>query len=298
MAWTEHNIPDQSGRTVVITGANSGLGKRAATVLSAKGARVVLACRDPERGAATAAEVGGELVTLDVADLSSVRAAARRIRESCADRVDVLINNAGVTMRPLRRTVDGFESIFGTNHLGHAALTWQLMPALRDRVVTVSSIAHRGNGLDLDDPNFERRPYRMNQAYSQSKLANLVFTLELDRRLREAGSPVRSIAAHPGMTDTELFPNAMRTRGKLALRASRVLNKLITQSTEQGTLPLLYAAAADEAEGGAYYGPGAPLEIAGKVSTAKATATARDRSVGARLWAVTAELTGVTPDPA
>lgn len=295
--WTERDIVDQTGRTVVITGANSGLGLRAATVLAGRGARVIMACRNVERSAPVAASVGAELVSLDLTDLSSVAAAAEDIRERTGDHVDVLINNGGITLPPFRRTVDGFESVFGTNHLGHAALTWQLMPALRERVVTVASIAHRLKGLDLDDPNFERRPYRMNQAYSQSKAANLIFAIELDRRLRAVGSPVRSIAAHPGMTNTDLFPNAMRSRGKLLVAASRALNAMITQSVERGTVPVLFAAAAEEAAGGGYYGPSGPFELAGGVAEARKSKTAADASTGKALWELSARLTGVTPNP-
>jgi protochlorophyllide reductase len=298
LGWTESDIGDQTGRTVVVTGANSGLGLRAATVLAGRGARVIMACRSAERSAPVAAKLGAELVTLDLADLSSVAGAAKGIRERTGDRVDVLINNGGITLAPLRRTADGFESIFGTNHLGHAALTWQLMPALRERVVTVSSIAHRLKGLDLDDVNFERRRYRMNHAYSQSKAANLIFAIELDRRLRAAGSPVRSIAAHPGMTDTELFPNALRSRGKLLVTAGRAVNAVITQSPEKGTLPVLYAAVAEDAVGGGHYGPSGPFELAGAVAEARSSSAATDTENGNALWELSARLTGVAPTPA
>lgn len=289
---------------MLITGANSGLGLRAAVVLAGKGARVLMGCRSLERGRRALAEVGSpeaELVELDLADLSSVRATAATVRERTGDRLDVLMNNAGITGTPFGRTADGFESQFGTNHLGHAALTWLLMPALRNgaeaRVVTVSSIAHRGPGLDLDDPNFEHRTYRAHLAYAQSKRANLIFAFELDRRLRAAGSSVRSIAAHPGMTNTELFPNALKNRGRLAVKASRVFNAIATQSVDAGTLPQLYAATSPTAQGGEYYGPGGPFEIAGKVGRARPNPKATDEGTGRRLWELTAELTGVTPDP-
>ncbi|TDD56852.1 SDR family NAD(P)-dependent oxidoreductase [Kribbella antibiotica] len=302
--WTERDIPDQTGRTILITGANSGLGLRSAVVLAGKGARVLLGCRSPERGQQALAEVNSpyaELVALDLADLTSVRAAADSVRERSGDRLDVLMNNAGITGVPFGRTADGFESQFGTNHLGHAALTWLLMPALRNgtdaRVVTVASIAHRGRGLDLDDPNFERRTYRAHLGYAQAKRANLVFALELDRRLRAAGLPIRSVAAHPGMTNTELFPNALKSRGALAVKASRVINALITQPLAPGTLPQLYAATSPDVQGGGYYGPAGPLEIRGKVAPAKPTAKAADETTGRRLWELTAELTGITPDP-
>src|SRR3954452_4709068 len=189
--WTEADIPDQSGRTVLITGANSGLGLHSARTLAAKGARVLIACRSAERGAEALRSVGAlaqtrpELVQLDLADLESVRRAAAGVRESTGDTLEVLINNAGVMAPPKSRTTDGFELQFGTNHLGHAALTWLLMPALRGgtapRVVTLSSMAARGGRIDIADPNFEQRRYSPDAAYRQSKLANQVFALELDR---------------------------------------------------------------------------------------------------------------------
>jgi protochlorophyllide reductase len=301
LSWTERDLADQSGRTVVITGANSGLGFRAATVLGEHGARVLLACRSRERGEAAVRKVrGGELVLLDLADLSSVRAVAAEIRERSGDRLDILINNAGITWPPLRRTAEGYESTFATNHLGHAALTWLLMPALRRgreaRVVHVASIAARIGMLDPGDPNFHHRRYTGGTAYAQSKQANLIFALELDRRLRATGDRVRSLAAHPGMTDTELFPNSMRHRGRLMLGTSRVLNSLITQRVEAGTLPVLYAAAAPDAQG--YYGPAGRFEIRGGVGPAKIPKAAADQTMARRLWELTAELTGVTPDPA
>jgi NAD(P)-dependent dehydrogenase (short-subunit alcohol dehydrogenase family) len=187
--WTETDIPDQTGRTVVITGANSGLGLRSAEVLAAKGARVLMACRSPERGADALRRVlagGGkaELVALDLADLSSVRAAAADIRERTGDAVDVLMNNAGVMATPRGWTADHFETQFGTNHLGHAALTWLLMPALRTqpgaRVVTLSSLAHKMGDLQVADPNYEARRYSAWPAYGQSKLANVNFTLTVN----------------------------------------------------------------------------------------------------------------------
>jgi protochlorophyllide reductase len=181
--WTANDIPDQTGRTVLITGANSGLGLAAAGLLADRGARVLMACRSPERGKEALRTVGGtaELVKLDLADLGSVREAAEDVRARTGDRLDVLMNNAGVMMTPKQRTADGFELQFGTNHLGHAALTWLLMPALRTvpgaRVVTLSSMAARPGRVDLADPQFEHRRYQPNTAYSQAKLANLMFAL-------------------------------------------------------------------------------------------------------------------------
>ncbi|WP_020495349.1 oxidoreductase [Sciscionella marina] len=301
MSWSEREVGDQSGRTFVVTGANSGLGLRVAQVLGEHGARVLLACRSESRGAQAVRRVpGGELVRLDVAELSSVHSAAGEIRDRVGDRLDGLVNNAGITWPPLRRTTEGFESTFATNHLGHAALTWLLMPALRGaeaaRVVHVSSISASGGGLDLEDPNYQRRPYRAYTAYMQSKQANLLFALELDRRLRAAGESVRSVAAHPGMTRTELFPNATRSGGPRATALLRALNPLIAQSVEGGALPLLRAATAGD--GGEYYGPSGPLEIRGGTGRARIPRSAAHPETARRLWNLTAELTGVEPDPA
>jgi protochlorophyllide reductase len=301
-AWGEDEIPDQGGRTVVITGANSGLGLRAATVLAGKGARVLLACRSRERGERAATAVGGELVQLDLSDLASVRAAAADIRDRTGDQVDLLIDNAGIPAGRLRRTADGHESIFATNYLGHAALTWLLMPALRRgrsaRVVAVSSIAHRGKGFDVEDPGFERRRFRMAYAYSQSKLALLMFSVELQARLRAAGSPVLSVAAHPGFTGTDIGAAGARNQGLGAFaRPLNAITKALSQSVPEGTLPVLYAATAPAVQGGDYYGPRKVGEFFGGVGRARIDARAEDRTLRARLWARTAELTGVRPDP-
>src|SRR5437763_4312447 len=229
---TEADIPDQSGRTVLVTGANSGLGLRAAEVLAGKGARVLMACRSPERGETALRAVtrnGGkaELVELDLADLGSVRTAAQRVRELTGDQLDVLMNNAGVMATPKRTTKDGFELQFGTNHLGHAALTWLLAPALRARpaarVVTLSSTAARPGRIDLADPNFEHRRYGAASGYYQAKLANLVFAMELDRRARAAGLALGSVAAHPGLTATNLATNMAHAHGRALGRAIDVL---------------------------------------------------------------------------
>jgi protochlorophyllide reductase len=300
--WSGDDIGDQKGRTVVVTGANSGLGLRAATVLAAKGARVLLACRSRERGERAAVAVGGELVLLDLADLDSVRAAAAEIRDRTGDRVDLLIDNAGIPAGRLRRTAAGHESIFATNYLGHAALTWLLMPALRTggsaRVVTVSSIAHRGKGFDAEDPNFERRRFRMAHAYSQSKLAGLMFALELQERLRAEGSPVVSLAAHPGFTGTELGAAGARNQGLGAVaRPLNALTKALSQSVPEGTLPVLYAATAPDVRGGDYYGPRRFGEFFGGVGRARIDPRAQDQVLRARLWDRTAELTGIHPDP-
>jgi NAD(P)-dependent dehydrogenase (short-subunit alcohol dehydrogenase family) len=301
--WTEADIPDQTGRTVLVTGANSGLGLRTAEVLSGKGARVLLACRSPERGQRALERVlahGGkaELVELDLADLSSVRRAAQTVRESTGDALDVLVNNAGVMAVPLGRTTDGFERQFGTNHLGHAALTWLLMPALRGRtdarVVTVASLAHQAGRVDLADPNYEVRRYSAWRAYCQSKLANLLFARELDRRSRD----VTSVAAHPGLTATELSTNMARAQRNPLMTVGAKISDFVSQSVEMGTLPQLYAATSPHVRGGGYYGPDGFRGMRGNPAEADSTAASKDELAAARLWDLTAELTGITPDPA
>jgi len=307
--WSEADIPDLSGRTMVVTGANSGLGARSSVVLADKGARVLLACRSAERGAATVAAIaerGGkaELVLLDLADLASVRAAAERIRELSGDQLNLLMNNAGVMMTPKSTTKDGFELQFGSNHLGHAALTWLLMPALRgtpgSRVVTLSSLVAQRGKIDLADPNFTRRRYGPQAAYGQAKLANAVFAKELDRRLRAAGADVASMAAHPGITATELSANMARSRtgiARTALGFFGSLTNIFAQDVKTGTLPQLYAATAPEAEGGQYYGPGGFAQMYGSPKAVRLLPAMQDETTGAGLWALTAELTGVQPDP-
>ncbi|GAA4554645.1 oxidoreductase [Amycolatopsis samaneae] len=312
--WTEADIPEQTGRTVLVTGANSGLGLRTAEVLAGKGARVLLACRSPERGeraldlvrrAATGASP--ELVPLDLADLASVRAAAASVRELTGDALDVLVNNAGLMATARGVTADGFETQFGTNHLGHAALTWLLLPALRGgrdaRVVTLSSVAAAGGGLSVTDPNFEHRRYNPGIAYAQSKLANQMFAIELDRRLRAAGESVISVAAHPGYVGTGLSSGMARSyRNPLLSRSILAVNRagelLFAMRPAQGTLPQLYAATAPGVEGGDYIGPHGIGGLRGYPAKGRPFAAARDATTGRALWELTARLTGVTPDPA
>lgn len=302
------DIPDQAGHTVLVTGANSGLGLQTATVLAGRGATVLLACRDPQRGRAALdlvrARSGGvdaTLIQLDLADLSSVRKAADEVGAITGNRLDALVNNAGVMASPLRRTADGFELQIGTNHLGHAALTWLLAPALVPgaRVITVSSLAHRSGGLDVEDLNWEQRRYNTAAAYSASKLANLLFTFELDRRTRNAGRDLLAVAAHPGLTDTELVPNIarMHSAGPLA-HLVRWGNKLVSQGVTTGALPQLYAATAADVRGGEYFGPTSLGQTRGAPGRVAASQAARDQHTARLLWERTAQLTGVTPDPA
>jgi protochlorophyllide reductase len=311
--WSEHDIPDQTGTTVLITGANSGIGLRTARVLAEHGARVLLACRSADRGrtalrTVTDAVPGAEaeLLSLDLADLGSVRAAAGLVRTMTEDHLDVLVNNAGVMMTPRRTTADGFELQLGTNHLGHAALTWLLMPALRTRpgarVVTLSSPAARIGRVDVGDLNFEHRRYLPTTAYAQAKLANLMFTLELDRRARRAGLDLVSVAAHPGYTGTSLVANMAGSReGPLAdlIRFfGEIGTRFVAQSIPAGALPTLYAATSPDVRGGDYYGPDGPLELRGHPGRAHIPRVAWDAGVSTALWDRTSALTGVAPDPA
>ncbi|WP_394621879.1 oxidoreductase [Lentzea sp. JNUCC 0626] len=291
--WTEADIPDQTGRTVLVTGANSGLGLRTAQVLAAKGAHVLMGCRSVQRGDAARLSVPGsaEVLELDLADLASVRAAAGKV-----EKLDVLVNNAGIMAVPNGRTADGFERQFGTNHLGHAALTFLLLPVLRRspdaRVVTVSSLMHQYGRMNLDDPNWERRSYSARGAYSQSKLANLLFMRELQRRSPD----VTSVAAHPGMTATDLANNMADAHKSAVMRAGSKFFGLFSQSVEMGTLPQLFAATSPDAHGGAYYGPGGFNSLWGYPATSGMTAAARDDLAANRLWELTIKLTGIAPD--
>ncbi|WP_314223935.1 oxidoreductase [Streptomyces zaehneri] len=293
--WNTTDIPDQTGRTAVVTGANSGLGLATVEALARAGAHVVLAVRDPRRGEAAAAAVPGsvEVRRLDLADLSSVREFAAGWRGD----LDLLINNAGVMNVPEARTKDGFETQFGTNHLGHFALTNLLLPHVTDRVVVLSSGAHRMPGsprihfgnLDLTGE------YTPMAAYSQSKLANLLFTLELQRRLGEAGSPVRALAAHPGWAATNLQGHDASFLRRLFMRLG---NRLVAQDSRAGALPTLYAAVRD-LPGASYVGPDGLFEMRGAPTLVGRSPAASDPAAALRLWTVSEELTGVTfPEPA
>src|SRR3954465_14957151 len=255
--WTIADIPPQTGRTAVITGANSGLGLATARALAAAGARVVLAVRDTARGDAAAAGLDGdvEVRRLDLASLASVRAFA----DGWTGDLDILINNAGIMAVPQGTTADGFELQFGTNHLGHFPLTHLLLPHVPDRVVTGSSGAHRIGRMHLDDLNWEQRRYDRWRAYGQTKLSNLLFTRELQRRLTAAGSTVRAVAAHPGYASTHLQDH---TGSRVNHMVMGVGNRLLAQSDEMGALPTLYAATQD-IPGDAFVGPDGFLEQRG-----------------------------------
>ncbi|ALV37478.1 oxidoreductase [Streptomyces sp. CdTB01] len=288
--WNVNDIPDQTGRTAVVTGANSGLGIATVEALAGAGAHVVLAVRDPARGTAAAARVNGnvEVRRLDLADLSSVREFAAQWQGD----LDLLVNNAGVMNIPESATKDGFETQFGTNHLGHFALTNLLLPHLTDRVVTVSSGAHRMPGsprIHFDNLNLTGE-YAPMKAYSQSKLANLLFTLELQRRLEASGSSVRALAAHPGWAATNLQSHDGSALRRLLMRFG---NRFIAQDNRAGALPTLYAAVQD-LPGASYVGPDGLGEMRGAPALVGRSAAASDPATARRLWDVSEELTGVT----
>ncbi|QKW14101.1 SDR family NAD(P)-dependent oxidoreductase [Verrucosispora sp. NA02020] len=292
--WTTANIPDQRGRVAVVTGANTGLGYETAKALAARGASVVLAVRDVTKGQQAAARIAGDVTVqaLDLTSLDSVRSTAGELR-SRLDRIDLLINNAGVMYTPKQTTRDGFELQFGTNHLGHFALTGLLLDLMRpvpgSRVVTVSSVGHRIRAdIHFDDLHWERSYGRV-AAYGQSKLANLMFTYELQRRLAPHGTTV-AVAAHPGMSSTELARNSPP-----ALRLPLTwLAPLITQSPAMGALPTLRAATDPAVLGGQYYGPGGRNEVMGHPRLVTSSPKSYEVAVQKRLWAVSEDLTGVT----
>jgi NAD(P)-dependent dehydrogenase (short-subunit alcohol dehydrogenase family) len=303
--WSVESIPDLTGQVVIVTGATSGIGYEAALVLAGKGAETILAVRDTGRGDACAARIRAAhrdakltVSALDLANLASVRDFAERISDTLP-RINVLLNNAGLGLQPTRgTTADGFERQFGTNHLGHFALTGRLIPALLraplPRVVTIASIAHRRGKIDFDDLQTER-PYDGRKAYGESKLANLMFALELDRRARNAGSRLASIAAHPGVASTGFV--AATQMGGLKVKIGELAIGLLGQSAARGALPGLYAATMPDVEGGQYWGPDGLMEIRGNPRLATLAPQATDKAVWSRLWSVSEELTGVTFPP-
>jgi NAD(P)-dependent dehydrogenase (short-subunit alcohol dehydrogenase family) len=297
--WDAKDIPDQSGRTAVVTGANSGLGLVTARELARAGAGVVMACRNLDKGHAAVDEVRAavpdaqiQLDELDLASLASVRAFADRFKTT-HDGLDLLINNAGVMAPPRRRTADGFELQFGTNHLGHFALTNALLEKMEGRedarVVTLSSTVHKMGRINFDNLNGDRHYFRWN-AYGQSKLANLLFMLELDRRLRGSGSTVKSLAAHPGYAATNLQSAAAPMLDRLAMKVSTAV---IAQDDEMGALPILFAATEPGLEGGTYVGPDGFQEQRGHPKIVQPSGRARDPETARRLWEVSERMTAV-----
>jgi NAD(P)-dependent dehydrogenase (short-subunit alcohol dehydrogenase family) len=299
--WSLTDIPDLTGRTAVVTGANSGIGFRTAVELARRGAEVTLAARDRERGATALGRLRAEvpdaaaaLAALDLAGLDSVRAFAEAYQP---DGLDLLVNNAGVMAVPLRLTPDGFESQFGTNHLGHFALTGLLLPRLLARpgarVVTVTSSVHRRGSLDFGNLDAERG-YRKWPAYAQSKLANLLFTFELQRRADAAGADLAAVAAHPGYATTNLQIAGPRLAGSRVNEAgARLLNRVLGQSAAGGALPLLRAATDPAVRGGEVFGPGGFQQMRGAPVQVPVSRRARDRELAERLWTVSEEKTGV-----
>lgn len=303
-AWTAKDIPDQTGRTVLVTGANSGLGLRSAEALAAAGARVLLACRNADKAATACAQVAAgatgpapEVVPLDLSDLESVRTITDRLPAD-VDHLDLLMNNAGVMAVPLSRTPQGFELQMGTNHLGHFALTAQLLPLLLSapapRVVTVSSFGHKPGRIRWHDPNWEKGRYLAWPAYFQTKLANLLFTAELQRQATEAGTALLSAAAHPGYAATNLAAAGPGSTNALMRRATALSDRLLGQPDTMGALPQLYAATMPDVQPNDYWGPDGFLEQHGHPKRVGRTARARDADAARRLWAMSEELTGAT----
>ncbi len=300
---SSESVPDQTGKSYLVTGANSGLGYEAARALAGKGARVFLGCRNQAKGAEAMAKIREgapgaalELLQMDLADLSSLRAASQQLTQR-AERLDGLINNAGLMALPYSTTKDGFEMQIGTNHLGHFALTSLVLPLLvrtgGARVVTVSSLVHKFGNVVVDDLFFQRRRYDKWLAYGQSKLANLLFALELDRRLKAKNLDVLSLAAHPGYAATELQTKGPRLSGSsLGEWMMKSGNSLFAQTQERGALPELRALTDPGARAGEYYGPSGFMEVAGDAVLVAPAKRALDVELARALWERSVELTG------
>jgi NAD(P)-dependent dehydrogenase (short-subunit alcohol dehydrogenase family) len=301
--FTGKDVPNQRGKTFLVTGANTGIGFGAAKILADKGARVLLGCRNPGKGQDALARITKanpradvELVVMDLADLASVSRAAKIVAQE--PKLDVLINNAGIMATPKTITKDGFESQFGVNHLGHFALTGLLLPKLeatpKSRVVTVSSLGHRNGNIDFADIN-ATNSYSPQHRYYQSKLANLLFMYELDRRLRAQNSSTISVAVHPGLADTEL-PRYMSSGFQgLLIRVMMPLLRPFTNSAEAGAWPTLLGATAPGVEGGQYFGPSRLGEMSGPAEQVDSTDKSKDPALAKRLWDLSIEMTGVDP---
>jgi len=291
--WRAEQAPDQTGRVAIVTGSNSGIGFETARVLAGKGATVIMACRNLDKANPKAEEIRAahpgcdvEVMRLDLSNLDSVREFADEFREKHS-RLDLLINNAGIMVPPYGTTAQGFETQFGVNHLGHFALTGLLLDLIVKtpgaRIVTVSSVAHYMGKIDFSDLNWERG-YKAQAAYGQSKLANLLFTYELQRRLAAAGKDTLAVAAHPGWTSTNLQEHAPSVK---------FMNRFFGQEPLMGALPTLYAATESDVKGGEYYGPSGLLEMNGPPKRVKSNKRSRDENVAERLWNVSQDLTGV-----
>ncbi|MGB3052569.1 MAG: SDR family NAD(P)-dependent oxidoreductase [Polyangiales bacterium] len=291
--WSAEALGDQSGRIAIVTGSNSGIGFETARVLAGKGATVVMACRNLEKANPKAEEIRAahpganvEVMQLDLSDLDSVQRFADAFRAKHSH-LDLLINNAGIMVPPYGKTAQGFETQFGVNHLGHFALTGSLLDVITNtpgsRIVTVSSIAHYVGKIQFSDLNWEKG-YKAQSAYGQSKLANLLFTYELQRRLADAGKDTLAVAAHPGWTETNLQEHA---------KAAKFMNRFLAQKPLMGALPTLYAATEASVNGAEYFGPNGFMEMNGPPKKVKSNKRSRDRNVAERLWNVSEELTGV-----
>lgn len=292
-SWSVEQLGDQTGRVAIVTGSNSGIGFETARVLAEKGATVVMACRNLSKANPKANEIRGahptasvEVMELDLSDLDSVRRFAEVFRAKHS-RLDLLINNAGVMVPPYGKTAQGFETQFGVNHLGHFALTGALLDLLTNtpgsRIVTVSSVAHYMGKIQFSDLNWENG-YKAQPAYGQSKLANLLFTYELQRRLAAAGKDTLAVAAHPGWTETNLQAHA---------KAMKYMNRFFAQNALMGALPTLYAATEPTVNGAEYFGPSGFMEMNGPPKKVKSNKRSHDQNVAERLWNVSEELTGI-----
>jgi NAD(P)-dependent dehydrogenase (short-subunit alcohol dehydrogenase family) len=301
--WTIENIPDQSGRVAIVSGSNSGIGFEAAKALAGKGATVILAVRNETKGQRALDAIRKEypraaleMILLDLADLHSIWEFSDQFHQRY-DRLDLLINNAGVMAIPFRETKDGFEMQFGTNHLGHFAMTGKLLDLLLDtpgsRVVTVSSGMHQVGKIHFDDL-MGRQHYDKSAAYAQSKLANLLFAYELDRRLKAAGAPTISLGVHPGYAATSLQEAGPRMEGSTMGRwVMEIANNLLAQSAAMGALPILYAATEPGLQGGDYIGPDGLMGMRGYPAPTQSSHSSHDRQTAERLWQVSEKLTGV-----
>ncbi len=292
--WDSRNIPDQTGRTVIVTGANSGIGFETARALASKNACVILACRNQNKGSAAVDKIRQDLphadvrfLPLDLSDLASVKTFADQVNQDYS-RLDLLINNAGVMIPPYGKTAEGFELQMGTNHLGHFALTGRLIEMIRStpesRVVSVSSMAHKGGNIDFSDLHWEHRKYKPWKAYGDSKIANLYFIFGLANRLAAEGSHVITAASHPGWTATELQRNS---------GLASFFNPFFAQNTAMGALPTLYAACGPDVQSKGYFGPGGRLEVKGYPKQVRASSRSQNKEIGDRLWQMSEKLTGV-----
>ncbi|MDP9697667.1 NAD(P)-dependent dehydrogenase (short-subunit alcohol dehydrogenase family) [Paenibacillus intestini] len=292
--WDATKIPDQQGKVIIVTGSTSGLGKEAVKIIAGKNAKVIMAVRNVDKGKEVVKEIKNEFRNadidvrkLDLSNLSSIRAFANVMMENY-DRLDILINNAGIMFGPYSKTVDGFENQFGTNHLGHFALTGLLMPLLKkieaSRIIALSSLAHTMGNLDFEDLNWEARKYNTQKAYGDSKLANLYFTYELARRLNKEGNHPRITAAHPGWTATDLQRNSALMSG---------MNLFFAQRVEMGVLPTLRAAFDENAKAGEFYGPSKLMNMRGYPVAHSSNKLSYDETMARELWKRSEEMTGI-----